>query len=195
MDDILIRLPPEERGDLQIRMAVLFRSLALDRRGASAGFSFRMKVGTSMLPPRRKSPSDATFAWLPHSAVSKPVAMTVIRISSPIDSSTTVPKMMFASSWASAWIIDEASLISWMVMLGPPVMFSRTPRAPWMVLSSRSGEEIAFCAASTARLSPLAVPVPIRASPICDMTFFTSAKSRLISPGTMIRSEIPLTAW
>jgi hypothetical protein len=42
----------------------------------------------------------------------KPVAITVIRISSVIVSSTTVPKMMFASSWASAWISEEASWIS-----------------------------------------------------------------------------------
>jgi hypothetical protein len=106
----------------------------------------------------------------------------------------TIPKMMLASSWASVWIRVDASFTSKRVMSGLPVMFSRIPWAPWIVLSSRSGDEMAFWAASTARLSPLDVPVPMRAIPIPDMMFFTSAKSRLMRPGTVMRSEIPLTA-
>ena len=54
---------------------------------------------------------------------------------------------------------------------------------------------MAFLAASTARFSPVAEPVPIRAIPMPAMTVFTSAKSRLMSPGTMIKSEMPCTAW
>src|ERR1700724_1618662 len=39
------------------------------------------------------------------------------------------------------------------------------------------------------------MPVPIIAMPMPDMIVFTSAKSRLISPGTRIRSEMPWIAW
>ncbi len=42
----------------------------------------------------------------------KPVAITVIFTSSPIRSSSTAPKMMFASSCAAAWISDDASFTS-----------------------------------------------------------------------------------
>src|SRR6266487_615775 len=61
------------------------------------------------------------------------------------------------------------------------------------MLASSSGLEIAISAAATARSSPREEPVPIRAEPAPDMTDFTSAKSRLISPGVVIRSVIPWT--
>ena len=48
-----------------------------------------------------------------------PVAMTVIRISSVIVSSMTEPKMILASSCASSWIIDAASLTSCRQRSGP----------------------------------------------------------------------------
>ena len=70
-------------------------------------------------------------------------------------------------------------------------MLMITPRAPFTDAPSSSGLEIARRAASTARFSPSATPVPIIATPIPDMIVFTSAKSRLISPGTRIRSEMP----
>ncbi len=79
-------------------------------------------------------------------------------------------------------------------MSAPPVMLIRMPVAPSIEASSSSGEEIAFVAASTARFSPLAVPVPMSAMPISFITVRTSAKSRLIKPGTVIRSEMPFTA-
>ncbi len=44
---------------------------------------------------------------------------------------------------------------------------------------------------SMARPSPSAMPVPMIARPMPDMIVLTSAKSRLISPGTRIRSEMP----
>ena len=47
---------------------------------------------------------------------------------------------------------------------------------------------------SMARLSPDAVPVPIMAAPISDITVRTSAKSTFTKPGLMIRSAIPCTA-
>ena len=60
---------------------------------------------------------------------------------------------------------------------------------------SSSGLEIAFLAASAARFSPLAAPMPIRAEPASCMIVRTSAKSRLIRPGIVIRSVMPWTPW
>ena len=50
-------------------------------------------------------------------------------------------------------------------------------------------------AASAARFSPEAVPMPISAEPASRMIVRTSAKSRLTSPGTVIRSVMPWTPW
>ena len=61
--------------------------------------------------------------------------------------------------------------------------------------SSSSGEEIAALAASAQRLSPPAVPMPISAEPASCMIVRTSAKSRLIRPGIVIRSVMPWTPW
>ena len=61
------------------------------------------------------------------------------------------------------------------------------------MLDSSSGEETAISAARTARSSPLAVPIPINAEPAPCITDLTSAKSRLIRPGVVIRSVIPCT--
>ena len=60
---------------------------------------------------------------------------------------------------------------------------------------SSSGLEIAFLAASAARCSPAASPMPIRAEPASCMIVRTSAKSRLIRPGVVIRSVMPCTPW
>src|SRR5438876_3436708 len=125
----------------------------------------------------------------------KPVAITVIRTSSPMDSSMTAPKMMLASSSASSWMSEAASFTSWRDRSGPPVMLMSTPRAPEIETSSRSGLEIAFCAASMARFSPCAIAAPVIAMPVSHMMARTSAKSRLMRPWTVIRSEIPRTAW
>ena len=80
------------------------------------------------------------------------------------------------------------------VKFSPPVILINIPRAPSTVASSSNGLEIAFCAASTALFSPAAVPLPIRALPMLPIMHFTSAKSRLISPGITIKSEILQTA-
>ena len=73
-------------------------------------------------------------------------------------------------------------------------MLKRMPWAPLMLIS-RSGLAIAWRVASRARLSPLARPMPIRAEPASFMTARTSAKSRLIRPGTVMMSLIPCTPW
>ena len=116
-------------------------------------------------------------------------------IVSVIAGSMTAPKMMFASFPASSKMMDVASSTSINVRSGPPVMFTNTPCAPEMEALSSNGLEMACWDAKTARSSPLAVPVPITASPMFFMTVSTSAKSRLINPWTLMRSEMPLDAW
>ena len=69
----------------------------------------------------------------------------------------------------------------------------RTPLAPFIDTSSRSGLEIAASAASTALFAPSASPVPIIALPISPITVRISAKSRLINPGIIIKSVTPRT--
>ena len=73
-------------------------------------------------------------------------------------------------------------------------MLNRMPWAPWM-LTSRSGLAIAWRAASTARFSPVARPMPMSADPASFMIARTSAKSRLIRPGIVMMSLIPWTPW
>ena len=73
-------------------------------------------------------------------------------------------------------------------------MFIRIPRAPSMDASS-SGDVMAARAALAALPSPMDEPMPMMAVPALIMTIFTSAKSVLISPGTVIRSVIPRTPW
>src|SRR5437867_3752282 len=109
-------------------------------------------------------------------------------------SSITAPKMMFASGSAAAWMISAASLTSNSARSGPPVIVNSTPRAPSMDCS-RSGDWMAWRAASAARVSPVPCPMPISAEPALVMIVFTSAKSRLMRPGTVMRSLMPCTPW
>src|SRR5215208_5926190 len=83
--------------------------------------------------------ADATDAL----SLSKPVAITVILISSVRVSSITAPKIMYASSSADSRMIDDAAFTSYNVRSGPPVILIKTPLAPWIVASSSSGDEIA----------------------------------------------------
>src|SRR2546423_1554763 len=121
---------------------------------------------------------------------SNPAAITVIRTSSPSESSITVPKMMLASGCADSCTRDAASLISNSPRSEPPAMDGRTPCAP-SIDASRNGELMPFSAACTDLPSPRAEPMPISALPAPDITLFTSAKSRLIRPGVVIRSVMP----
>ena len=70
----------------------------------------------------------------------------------------------------------------------------RIERAPSIEVSS-SGDSTACTAASIARCSPTPMPIPSSAVPASDMIVRTSAKSRLIRPGSVIRSEMPCTPW
>ena len=102
------------------------------------------------------------------------------------------PKMMLASACTASETIAAASLISNSPRSEPPAIESSTPWAP-SIDSSSSGLDTASSAASTARFSPRAEPMPISAEPALDITDFTSAKSRLIRPGVVIRSVMPET--
>ena len=66
--------------------------------------------------------------------------------------------------------------------------------APSIEVSSSSGLATAFWAASARGARRRRTPVPISAMPMPDMIVRTSAKSRLMRPGTRIRSEMPCTA-
>ena len=124
---------------------------------------------------------------------SMPVATTETRMMPSRLSSKVAPKMMLASASTSSRTRLAASSTSNSVMSRPPVMEMSRPLAPRMQTSSSSGLAIAFSAASMARLSPEASPVPIIALPISRMTERTSAKSRLIRPSFTIRSVMQAT--
>ena len=108
-------------------------------------------------------------------------------------SSKVEPKIILASGSTSSRMRLAASSTSNNVMSMPPVMLMRTPRAPFIDTSSSKGFEIAASAASMARRSPSASPVPIIALPISAITVRMSAKSRLIRPGITIMSVTPRT--
>ena len=74
-----------------------------------------------------------------------------------------------------------------------PVTLTSTPLAPLMEVSSR-GLEMAIRAASSALFLPAARPTPMWARPASFMTADTSAKSRLMNPVFLIRSEMDWTA-
>src|SRR4029077_16345565 len=124
----------------------------------------------------------------------KPVAMTVILISPAMVSSRPTPKMMLAPGSAAERTISAARWTSCSVMSLPAVMLNRMPLAPSIDVSS-SGLDTACLAASSARESPAPWPMPMRASPAFSMIALTSAKSRLMTPGWVTRSEMPCTPW
>src|SRR6185312_16260367 len=123
---------------------------------------------------------------------SKPAAITVTRTSSPRVSSMTAPKIMFASGCTASCTRRAASLISKIPRLDPPWIESSTPCAPSMLASSR-GDATASSAALIARSAPRDEPMPMRAEPAPCMTDLTSAKSRLMRPGVVMRSVMPCT--
>ncbi len=157
--------------------------------------SSRRSRSPSPLTPRRRARSRT---WIGRRArvskPSKPVAITVTLTSSDIVGSITVPKMMLAPLSAVATTMSAASLTSNRLRSSEPVKLSSIPVAP-SIDSSISGEEMAIFAASAARFSPEAAPTPIIAEPASDITARTSAKSRLIWPGVVIRSVMPCTPW
>ena len=73
-------------------------------------------------------------------------------------------------------------------------MLTKTPRAPDRSTPSNKGDATAASAAKRARSIPETVAVPIMALPCSPMTVFTSSKSTLINPWTLMISAIPETA-
>ena len=142
-------------------------------------------------PPSIATSRGRSIDWL--AGVSMPVATTDTRILPVRVSSIAEPKMMLASSSTSSRMRLAAWSTSNSVRSSPPVMLISRPRAPAMLVSSSSGLLIAASAARTARFSPSASPVPIIALPISAITVRMSAKSRLTSPGAIIRSVTPRT--
>jgi hypothetical protein len=71
-------------------------------------------------------------------------------------------------------------------------MFRMIPVAP-SILASSSGLEMASLADSDPRFSLLDSPIPMSAEPEFCIMVRTSAKSRFMSPGTVMRSVMPWT--
>ena len=93
---------------------------------------------------------------------------------------------------AAALTTSAACSASNKVKLTPPVIFIIASVAPSIEVSS-NGEETACLAASIALSSPIPIPIPMIACPDFSITALTSAKSKLISPTTAIKSEIDCT--
>ena len=110
-------------------------------------------------------------------------------ISSCRFSSIEAPKIIFASSSTSWWIISTALLISRIPTSFPPITLTSTPPAPLMLVSS-NGLEIAFLAASSALFSPVALLTPKCATPESVIIVLISAKSKLTRPTFVTRSAI-----
>ena len=118
----------------------------------------------------------------------------VIFTSPSISGSVTTPKIFSASGSTDLEISSAASFTSLRVRSLPPVMLKRTPVAPSMETSIR-GLLRAERAASVARDSPVPMPMAIRAVPALLIMAFTSAKSRFISPGIVMTSEMAWIPW
>ena len=106
----------------------------------------------------------------------------------------TAPKMMFASG-ARGRRDDLGGLVDLeqaeVAAAGDREQHALAPS----IDDSSSGLEMAAFAASCARLSPVARPMPMSAEPASAMIVRTSAKSRLIRPGTVMRSVMPCVPW
>ena len=96
---------------------------------------------------------------------------------------------MLISVLAALLITSAASSTSNNVKLAPPVTLIIASVAP-LIDVSKSGDDTAYLAASTALFSPAPTPIAIRALPLSFITALTSAKSRLTRPATAIKSDI-----
>src|SRR6266568_4430862 len=197
------RLPDLRVAGVDHLQVVVTAVRATQRKLLCDYIRFRRKAGMLMSPSSSRPNSGRSIVRRCVSCLAscrascwvlppKPVAMTVILISPAMVSSRTTPKMMLAPGSAAARTISAALWTSCRVMSLPAVMLKRMPLAPSIDVSS-NGLETACLAASSARESPAPWPIPIRASPAFSMIAFTSAKSRLMTPGWVTRSEMPCT--
>ena len=164
--------------------------------GAAGSLGRKDGVSSVLRPMPKLKPRDASDGagvGAAFTSASIPVATTDTRMRPSSSGLKAEPQMMFASGSTRSRMWFAASSTSSRRMSSPPVIEMMTPLAPCIDTPSSSGLAIAFCAASSARLSPSASPVPIIALPISCITDRTSAKSRLIRPGMTIRSVIPRT--
>jgi len=120
------------------------------------------------------------------------VAMMVTFTSSSILSSKVIHRKKLTSGSMISSTTAAASLTSAGVRSCPPDTANIMLFAP-SKFSSNNGFSIAFLAASTALFSPAPYQIPSNAFPEFVITALTSAKSILISPGLMMRSDIPCT--
>ena len=149
------------------------------------------KEGCSILFSNKLWTSLFSFSVI--SLVEIPVATSETLIEPFKLSSNADPKIIFALESISFLILFAASSTSNKVISDPPVILIKTAWAPFILVSSSRGLLIAVSAASMARLSPDASPVPIMAFPIWLITVLISAKSKLIMPGLTIKSVTPHT--
>mmetsp|Transcript_4682 Transcript_4682/g.11542 ORF Transcript_4682/g.11542 Transcript_4682/m.11542 type:complete len:245 (+) Transcript_4682:425-1159(+) len=183
------RKPRSERlGRLQGMLPPAWLSAAL---GAAAGAAGAWAAGSAAL--RVLEAPARPNSWSSYDC-EKPVAMMVTLMMPSYASSTTAPKMMLHEGSARLVTTSDTRLTSCRVRSLPPVMLYTMPVARsmerWM-----SGAAVALSAACSARSLPDATPTPSMAVPLFDMMAFTSAKSTLIRPGTVMMSEIPCTPW
>ena len=116
------------------------------------------------------------------------MAIRVILTESSSVLSTDIPKKMVASFLTALPMSSPAALTAPSVSWSPPLTENSTPRAPLIEMLS-SGLAMACLAASTAPVRPWPVPMAMSAPPGWSMMLRTSAKSTLISPGTLMSSE------
>ena len=127
---------------------------------------------------RRRAPAARCACVL------KPVAMTVMRTSSPAFASMTEPKMMFASGSAASAIRLRrlVDLVQRQVGAAGDVDQDAGGAVDRDVLEQRRADRH-LRPPRCARLSPVPKPVPISARPMPVMIVRTSAKSTLMRPG------------
>mmetsp|Transcript_1861 Transcript_1861/g.7067 ORF Transcript_1861/g.7067 Transcript_1861/m.7067 type:complete len:220 (-) Transcript_1861:867-1526(-) len=125
-------------------------------------------------------------------ALANPVAMMVTDIVPLYFSSTTEPKITFASGSANDVTTSETALISCNVRSVPPVMLNTIPVARSIDCSIK-GADIAAIAASVALFFPCATPTPNIAVPESFITARTSAKSMFTNPEMVMISLMPCT--
>ncbi len=185
----------------RIRARFAFTALVRLAIGGRLPETHRLRRGRRPARALRRTGSGAAPSTVPSAPSwrrtggappSKPAAITVMRSSSPKESSMTVPKMMLASACAASRTNLAAVSTSLIPRLDPPAMLSSTPCAPSIDASS-SGDAMAPSAAASARFSPRALDTPMSAVPAPFMTDFTSLKSTLMRPGVVMRSVMPCT--
>ena len=108
----------EERRDVELVVAEVRAPRRRAGRRCPRGPGPSEHDAPAVCRPTRLGP-EVALPGLPSSQRSKPAAITVTRTSSPISSSMTVPKMMFASGCATAWMISIASFTSNSPSSGP----------------------------------------------------------------------------